>query len=345
MSKGKLLLADDSITIQKVVNLTFADKGIEVITVGDGDTALNIIGESEPDIVLLDVNMPGLSGYQLCEIIRENEATKDLSVILLVGSFEPFDEEEAQRVGASAWLTKPFKSIRELVSKVLELLTAAEEMAKQPETEDIENLYKESFSETSEVRDDENPTSNFADDGFDDEMIETSYAVSDGENSDDLDFGTAFPEDTNEATTIEFEHKPSEQDSGETGANVEYSSPFDAPAYDDLQAEAAPEVEETYEQAVYEATVVEDQEMSVSELAAAQTLSFDRIQLELSHPSLSFENIDLLELPGVNENKALEFATPAGTVAAGQNKQVVSISPELMEIIVQKVVEKIAEKY
>ena len=72
MSKPKLLLADDSATIQKVVNLTFEDEGIEVIGFSDGDTAMERFSAVHPDIVLADVNMPGLSGYQICETIREH---------------------------------------------------------------------------------------------------------------------------------------------------------------------------------------------------------------------------------------------------------------------------------
>ena len=109
MSRRKLLLADDSITIQKVVNLTFADEGIDVVTVGDGDAALAQLSSETPDIVLADVNMPGPTGYQICERLRANESTRSLPVILLVGSFEPFDEAEATRVGANAYLTKPFQ--------------------------------------------------------------------------------------------------------------------------------------------------------------------------------------------------------------------------------------------
>ena len=70
MSKRTLLLADDSVTIQKVVNLTFADEGIDVVTVGDGDSAMQKIYEISPDVVLADVHMPGLNGYQICEIVR-----------------------------------------------------------------------------------------------------------------------------------------------------------------------------------------------------------------------------------------------------------------------------------
>ena len=74
MSKGTLLLADDSITIQKVVNLTFADEGIDVVAVGDGDTAAARLADVKPDIVLADVNMPGLTGFQLLKSMPDPPA-------------------------------------------------------------------------------------------------------------------------------------------------------------------------------------------------------------------------------------------------------------------------------
>lgn len=121
-NRKKLLLADDSVTIQKVVNLTFADEGIEVLAVGDGDAAMEKFVEFAPDLLMLDVNMPGADGYRICEMIKQDEETAHIPVILLVGSFEPFDEDEARRVGADDFLTKPFQSIRQLVGKVTALL-------------------------------------------------------------------------------------------------------------------------------------------------------------------------------------------------------------------------------
>jgi CheY-like chemotaxis protein len=114
----KLLLADDSITIQKVVELTFADEGVTVLTVNNGRDAIEKLNEFAPDIVLADVFMPQLSGYEVCEHIKQNEQLKHIPVMLLVGSFEPFDEAEARRVGANDTLTKPFQSIRNLIDKV-----------------------------------------------------------------------------------------------------------------------------------------------------------------------------------------------------------------------------------
>ena len=123
MKRHKLLLADDSVTIQKVVNLTFADEGVEVISVDNGDTALEMFHERSPDLVMIDVNMPGLSGYDLCEYIKTNELSKHIPVILLVGSFEPFNQTRAKQAQADDYMTKPFQSIRELVSKVTGLLS------------------------------------------------------------------------------------------------------------------------------------------------------------------------------------------------------------------------------
>lgn len=119
----KLLLADDSITIQKVIDLTFSDEGIEVTTVGNGEQALSKLEELQPDIVLADIFMPGRNGYEVCEHIKRDERFRHIPVMLLVGSFEPFDEAEARRVGADDYLTKPFQSIRQLVSKVTALIS------------------------------------------------------------------------------------------------------------------------------------------------------------------------------------------------------------------------------
>ncbi|MBA2525572.1 MAG: response regulator [Pyrinomonadaceae bacterium] len=114
----KLLLADDSITIQKVVALTFADEGVEVVTVSDGYEAIEQLQGITPDIVLADVFMPEVNGYEVCRYIKQNAKLKHIPVMLLVGSFEPFDEAEARRVGADDILTKPFQSIRRLIDKV-----------------------------------------------------------------------------------------------------------------------------------------------------------------------------------------------------------------------------------
>jgi CheY-like chemotaxis protein len=114
----KLLLADDSITIQKVVDLTFVDEGVTVLCLNNGREAIEQLADFMPDVVLADVLMPEVNGYELCEYIKNTDELKHIPVMLLVGSFEPFDEEEARRVGANDTLTKPFQSIRRLIEKV-----------------------------------------------------------------------------------------------------------------------------------------------------------------------------------------------------------------------------------
>jgi CheY-like chemotaxis protein len=120
----KLLLADDSATIQKVIDLTFADEGVRVVAVGSGREAIDQLLELEPDIVLADVFMPSPNGYEVCEYVKTNEKLKHIPVVLLVGSFEPFDEAEARRVGADDILTKPFSSIRRLIDRVGALVSS-----------------------------------------------------------------------------------------------------------------------------------------------------------------------------------------------------------------------------
>ncbi|MEP6945239.1 MAG: response regulator [Acidobacteriota bacterium] len=146
----KILLADDSPTIRKVVELTFADEGIEVHSVPDGDAAMVKFVQIEPDMVIADVNMPGMTGYRLCEMIKQDETTHHIPVILLVGSFEPFDPGEASRVGSNYYFTKPFRSIRELVDKVHECLEIGGS-APIDDSSDIDGLYNDSLANTADA--------------------------------------------------------------------------------------------------------------------------------------------------------------------------------------------------
>lgn len=122
----RLLLADDSITIQKVVELVLAEEGFDIKAASDGEEALAAMAQFRPDVVLADIDMPKMNGYQLCEKIKANPDTKNVPVILLAGAFEPLDEELAKNVGAEDYVIKPFES-QELISKINAVL-AAEEM-------------------------------------------------------------------------------------------------------------------------------------------------------------------------------------------------------------------------
>jgi CheY-like chemotaxis protein len=119
-----ILLADDSLTIQKVVELTFADTDYEVIAVSSGDDLLRQLPECRPDLVICDVIMPGTDGYDVCQEIKLSADFLHVPVILLTGTFEPFDRDRALAVGCSEIITKPFEA-RKLVEAVDRLYSAA----------------------------------------------------------------------------------------------------------------------------------------------------------------------------------------------------------------------------
>jgi len=123
-----ILLADDSITIQKVVELTFSEADYRVVSVSTGGQALKKVGEVRPDIVLLDVIMPEKNGYEVCEQLKRSPSTSGIPVLLLTGTFEPFDKKRADAAGANGHITKPFES-QALVAKVEELIAATPSVA------------------------------------------------------------------------------------------------------------------------------------------------------------------------------------------------------------------------
>lgn len=118
-----ILLADDSITIQKVVELTFSEGDYQVICVSNGTEALKKIRDLRPNVALLDIIMPEKNGYEVCQEMKSDPSTADIPVLLLTGTFEPFDEKRADAVGAHGHLTKPFES-HALVTRVDELIAA-----------------------------------------------------------------------------------------------------------------------------------------------------------------------------------------------------------------------------
>ncbi len=117
----RILLADDSLTIQKVVELTFSDSEYDLVCVPNGQRALDRVQEQQPDLILADVVMPEKNGYEVCEAIKANPATARIPVILLSGTFEPFDRDRAERLGCDAIVSKPFDS-QQLLRQVEALL-------------------------------------------------------------------------------------------------------------------------------------------------------------------------------------------------------------------------------
>lgn len=364
MSKRKLLLADDSVTIQKVVNLTFADEGIEVIAVGDGDTAMQKFVESVPDLVMVDVNMPGIDGYRICEMIKQDEETRHIPVILLVGSFEPFDEAEAHRVGADDFLTKPFQSIRQLVNKVSDLLNGKSDEADFPAPMQTAATVN-SFDDTLEMKLSDEPSiseppiENLGDAGMDDEMIQTAQVGS-------------LPVDE----TIKYESEPiSELDSEPIYEAV--SADIDSPEPpNDFKNSVVEPVQDSTE-AENDLTET-DEDLMKNEFVPSDSLPESATVSEKKKfsPPFDFNNFDLLDFPKAEQSVVLDemnsptnFRSPeeifderentsteisetddaaiSGTSienaeTAKNSAQSVSFSPELIEAIADRVVEKLS---
>ena len=118
----KILLADDSVTAQNMGRKILTDAGYEVVTVNNGSAALKKIAEGKPDLIVLDVYMPGYSGLEVCQRIKENRETARIPILLTVGKLEPFKPEEARRARADAFVVKPFEA-----SELLSALTKLED--------------------------------------------------------------------------------------------------------------------------------------------------------------------------------------------------------------------------
>jgi CheY-like chemotaxis protein len=129
----KLLLADDSVTIQRVIELTFADEDVQVLAVGDGQQAIERVKSDRPDIVLADVGMPERDGYEVAAFIKNDPQLAHIPVLLLTGAFEPVDEVRARAVGCDGVLVKPFEP-QMVISRVRDLLAGNREAGSRPQT-------------------------------------------------------------------------------------------------------------------------------------------------------------------------------------------------------------------
>src|SRR4029078_4816559 len=116
-----LLLADDSVTIQRVIELTFADEPINVVAVSAADQPIDRIEAEPPDIVLVDIGMPGRSGYEVAQHIKQSPRLKHIPVLLLAGAWEPVDQARAVAAGCDGVLAKPFEP-QLVIARVKELL-------------------------------------------------------------------------------------------------------------------------------------------------------------------------------------------------------------------------------
>ncbi len=115
--RRKVLLADDSLSIQKMFGLYLERCNIDVVTMSNGELAISRLSSISPDLILADVFMPGRTGYEVCEYVKQHPDFKHIPVLLLTGKFEPYDEKEAKRVKADGHIVKPIAE-QEFVSLI-----------------------------------------------------------------------------------------------------------------------------------------------------------------------------------------------------------------------------------
>jgi CheY-like chemotaxis protein len=116
----KLLMADDESGVRSLVRMTLESDAYEILEASDGNQALELAREHQPDLVLLDVAMPGMSGFEVCRLIKEDPETKQIKVIMLTARAQQMDVEEGQKSGADDYFTKPFSPVA-LMKKVEEI--------------------------------------------------------------------------------------------------------------------------------------------------------------------------------------------------------------------------------
>jgi CheY-like chemotaxis protein len=117
----QILLADDSVTIHRVVEITFAREDYHITAVKNGDDALNRAKDLKPDVVLADANMPGKNGYDLCAALKADPGLSSVPCLILTGNFSPYDEVKGQKSGADGFVVKPFET-QALIDKVADAI-------------------------------------------------------------------------------------------------------------------------------------------------------------------------------------------------------------------------------
>src|SRR6185503_10869530 len=346
----KLLLADDSATIQKVIDLTFADEGVRVVAVGNGQEAIDQLLEVQPDIVLADVFMPARNGYEVCEYVKTNEKLKHIPVVLLVGSFEPFDEAEARRVGADDILTKPFQSIRRLIDRVGALVVKPPVEKERPTAElpkVEEPADEEAFMDTYEL---EVSTADTLE--LDEAILDEAIKESEPKVEQPVAATETFPREEN----METETRNDSQSDSDVLLDLGEYEPVQASADDefvlDLDDEPSVVAEPAYAAPPMRAFV----EPEVKEAVAAAASGYESTYQPQVHSSFA----DTQEVPYVSEVQDLAvveaepmFATEPEPVvvaeppAAAEPSALISagaLTPEMIDAIARRVVEMMSDK-
>jgi len=318
----KILLADDSITIQKVVGIIFGGEEYALTVVDNGKAAVDKARELNPDILLIDALMPGMSGYEVCEAVRATPALANKPILLLTGSFEPFDEDKAKSCGADDFLAKPFES-QQIVNKVKNLI---EQSASAVATATVE---PEAFEEPQAVPEVE--------------VAEPAPAVAEEAPAGE-DIWGAFTEPEATATeTVEVgapaEEEPAGDGTGSQWIPVEeetFAFQEETPA----EAPAMAAVVSAFGDVEFEETPAEPEVEPVAPVAPAPAVDFVEQEVEIEEPAPAAP----VAVPAVEAPVAAPVAVAAPAMSEEQLRAaIMGASREVIERIVWEVVPDLAE--
>jgi DNA-binding response OmpR family regulator len=122
MKKGKVLVVDDEVNITQILEFSIGSEGFEVITAQNGEEAIEKARREQPDLIILDVMMPKIDGYEACRILKANPLTRNIPVVLLTAKGRDIDKRLGMEVGATDYIVKPFSPNR-LVERINQLLS------------------------------------------------------------------------------------------------------------------------------------------------------------------------------------------------------------------------------
>ena len=121
MKKGKILVVDDEVNITQILEFSIGSEGYDVVSASNGEEAIEKARREQPDLIILDVMMPRIDGYEACRILKANPLTKNIPVMLLTAKGRDIDKRLGYEVGATDYIVKPF-SPNKLIDRIHELL-------------------------------------------------------------------------------------------------------------------------------------------------------------------------------------------------------------------------------
>lgn len=320
----KVLLADDSITIQKVISITLSDEDVDLTVVGSGEEALSKGREIKPDLMLIDISLPDKDGYKVCEEIKKDPVLKDIPVLLLAGTFEPYNEEKGKEVGADDYIVKPFES-QELISKVKALIE--KKVSEAPEHPEFTGLEETKLSKEEEV-------ASFSEMALFTEELEASQeAVKEKEEEWDLE---GFLDIEEEALTEEAKEEKKEEEGLEDLLSEDIlEEPLEEvfvpeekkepEELETLEEEELEEIEPLEEEEIEEMKVeVEEEKMEEAEEEKVEGLEVERFE------GLEVEKLEEPEKEAESLEEEVEVEVPEGLGRGEVEHEVVKLEEEKM---------------